>query len=63
MFNNFFFDMKHGQEKLKKFIGDTSADHVIIVVDPPFGGLVELIANSLAKLTKLCKSGQVNSLC
>lgn len=50
--------MKHGQEKLKKFVGDTSADDVMIVIDPPFGGLVELLAKSLNKLTNLCKSSQ-----
>lgn len=53
MFNHHFFDKDTGKLLLQKFIQKSSPKSIAIVMDPPFGGLVQVLAISLKKLWKL----------
>ena len=46
MFNHHFFDAA-SKDNYKRFISDFEADDLAILVDPPFGGLVQLLMYSL----------------
>ncbi|XP_057305849.1 rRNA N6-adenosine-methyltransferase ZCCHC4-like isoform X2 [Hydractinia symbiolongicarpus] len=52
MFNNFFFE-KNGVEKCKGFLSQKSPIETLIIVDPPFGGLVNILAKTLKSLWKM----------
>jgi hypothetical protein len=47
MFNHFFFDGKKGVRRLNKFISSSAGEQIVLVVDPPFGALMELLADTL----------------
>ena len=49
MFNNHFF---HGNKTYLNFI--KNANKTLILIDPPYGGLVKLIANTVKNLTQDC---------
>jgi hypothetical protein len=49
MFNNHFF---HGNKTYLNFI--KSSNKTLILIDPPYGGLVKLIANTVKNLTQDC---------
>lgn len=57
MFNNFFFDGRAGEEALHEFLAtgnegeEVAASEVLFVIDPPFGGLATLLADSIRKLS------------
>jgi len=54
MFNHFFFDLKGGQEKqFNSFVASCKPEETLLVVDPPFGGLVDVLQNTLSKIWKL----------
>ena len=49
MFNNHFF---HGNKTYLDFI--RNSNKILILIDPPYGGLVKLIANTIRNLTTDC---------
>ncbi|XP_055877800.1 rRNA N6-adenosine-methyltransferase ZCCHC4-like isoform X2 [Biomphalaria glabrata] len=53
MFNHHFF-APEGREKVSEFLKE-GKDHVIMVTDPPFGGMVEALASSFTKLSSMWK--------
>lgn len=62
MFNHHFFD-EGGETRVRQFVGE-DVDHVIIVTDPPFGGMVEALASSFLKLSQMrnsCKTDEQGS--
>lgn len=56
MFNHFFYSSE-GLEVCKSFLAH-SPSTTAIVVDPPFGGLAELLAVSIKKLWKMASKGR-----
>ena len=47
MFNHFFQEGERGEDCLDKFIRSSRGEEMALVVDPPFGGFVELLAQTL----------------
>ncbi|XP_071599917.1 rRNA N(6)-adenosine-methyltransferase ZCCHC4 isoform X2 [Heliangelus exortis] len=50
MFNHYFFGGEAACETCRKFLYQDKGERVIMVTDPPFGGLVEALASSFKKL-------------
>ncbi|RMC14268.1 hypothetical protein DUI87_09359 [Hirundo rustica rustica] len=50
MFNHHFFGGEAARETCRKFLCEENGGRVIMVTDPPFGGLVEALASSFKKL-------------
>ncbi|XP_070228328.1 rRNA N6-adenosine-methyltransferase ZCCHC4 isoform X2 [Bos mutus] len=57
MFNHHFFDGKAALEVCKTFLQEDKGEGVIMVTDPPFGGLVEPLAVTFKKLIAMWKEG------
>ncbi|XP_048220772.1 rRNA N6-adenosine-methyltransferase ZCCHC4 isoform X2 [Perognathus longimembris pacificus] len=58
MFNHHFFDGKAALDVCRAFLQEDAGDGVIMVTDPPFGGLVEPLAITFKKLIAIWKEGQ-----
>ncbi|XP_007168513.1 rRNA N6-adenosine-methyltransferase ZCCHC4 isoform X3 [Balaenoptera acutorostrata] len=58
MFNHHFFDGKAALEVCRTFLQKDEGEGVIMVTDPPFGGLVEPLAVTFKKLIAMWKEGQ-----
>ncbi|XP_054712754.1 LOW QUALITY PROTEIN: rRNA N6-adenosine-methyltransferase ZCCHC4-like [Uloborus diversus] len=52
IFNNYFFNGAESKTILKEFLSEQSGEKVAVMLDPPFGGLVDAIACTLKKLNK-----------
>lgn len=52
LFNNHFFNGKASKAKLYEFITESNEGKVAVLLDPPFGGLIDAISFSLKKLNK-----------
>ncbi|XP_074598957.1 rRNA N(6)-adenosine-methyltransferase ZCCHC4-like isoform X2 [Brevipalpus obovatus] len=50
MFNHFFFEGKESQRKFENFLRQCSPGGTCILIDPPFGGLIQAIARSVDKI-------------
>ncbi|XP_068870419.1 rRNA N6-adenosine-methyltransferase ZCCHC4 isoform X2 [Aphelocoma coerulescens] len=55
MFNHHFFGGEAAHETCRKFLYEENGERVIMVTDPPFGGLVEALASSFKKLMAMWK--------
>ncbi|XP_040525123.1 rRNA N6-adenosine-methyltransferase ZCCHC4 isoform X1 [Gallus gallus] len=55
MFNHYFFGGEAAHETCRKFLHQEKDERVIMVTDPPFGGLVEALASSFKKLMAMWK--------
>ncbi|NWS93960.1 ZCHC4 protein, partial [Mionectes macconnelli] len=55
MFNHYFFGGEAAHETCRKFLCEDNGERVILVTDPPFGGLVEALASSFKKLMAMWK--------
>ncbi|XP_048797971.1 rRNA N6-adenosine-methyltransferase ZCCHC4 isoform X1 [Lagopus muta] len=55
MFNHYFFGGEAAHETCRKFLHEEKDERVIMVADPPFGGLVEALASSFKKLMAMWK--------
>ena len=53
MFNHNFFEEDLAKPVLQNFFASTKLDSILVVLDPPFGGLVEVLTASLRKIWKL----------
>ncbi|XP_045140301.1 rRNA N6-adenosine-methyltransferase ZCCHC4 [Echinops telfairi] len=58
MFNHHFFDGQAALEECRAFLQEDEGTGVIMVTDPPFGGLVAPLAVTFKKLIALWKKGQ-----
>ena len=52
MFNNFFFDAGENEIMISEFISGSEPDEILIILDPPFGGLVNVLAKTITSLWK-----------
>lgn len=50
MFNHYFFSGTRSEDIFKKFITEDYGKRVAMVIDPPFGGMVEALACSISKI-------------
>lgn len=55
MFNHYFFGGEAAHETCRKFLHQDNGERLIMVTDPPFGGLVEALASSFKKLMAMWK--------
>ena len=53
MFNHHFFEEDLAKPLLQNFFGNSKLSSTLVVLDPPFGGLVEVLAASVRKIWKL----------
>jgi len=53
MFNHHFFEEKYKNVLLEFFKSSADNHDIVLIMDPPFGGLVEVLANTVKKLWKL----------
>ncbi|XP_078588631.1 rRNA N(6)-adenosine-methyltransferase ZCCHC4-like [Branchiostoma floridae x Branchiostoma japonicum] len=57
MFNHHFFDGDSARDACLKFLHRNHGDGVVMVTDPPFGGLVEVLCHCMKKLCGLWREG------
>eukprot|EP00795_Rhopilema_esculentum_P011912 gene11912-2478_t len=53
MFNNFFFGGEDAKSIFKEFLSNVDSKKIALVMDPPFGGLMSLLASSIGRLRAL----------
>ena len=52
MFNHHFFSGTKAEDVFNRFVTEDSGKSVAMVIDPPFGGMVEALAASVSKIEK-----------
>jgi len=59
LFTAFFYDIENGQKHFKNFIS-TEEQHsrIALIIDPPFGGLTDVIANGIKQLWGFIGTGE-----
>ena len=50
MFNHHFLDCESSEKRLKKFLHAQNGNGVALVIDPPFGGLVEVLGTTIKRI-------------
>uniref|UniRef100_A0A8C5LU77 Zinc finger CCHC-type containing 4 n=1 Tax=Leptobrachium leishanense TaxID=445787 RepID=A0A8C5LU77_9ANUR len=63
MFNHHFFGGEAAQSMCQKFLEEDDGEGVIMVTDPPFGGLVEPLAFSFHRLQEMHRGSSVTDKC
>lgn len=58
MFNNFFFGGEEDEKKVKDFMTGAKRGKLVLVMDPPFGGLMSILSESMKVLLNLSDNGQ-----
>ncbi|CAL8377294.1 unnamed protein product [Gadus morhua 'NCC'] len=58
MFNHHFFDGEASNQVLEAFLTEAEGQKVVMVADPPFGGLVKPLASSFSQITQTWKRMQ-----
>lgn len=59
MFNGFFYSNDEGLQCLRSFIKSSSGpEDILLVVDPPFGGLVTALKTGIEKVWSINESGE-----
>ena len=59
MFNNFFFGGEDAKSTFKEFLSNVDSNKIALVMDPPFGGLISLLASSIGKFRALYETGEL----
>ncbi|XP_061923030.1 rRNA N6-adenosine-methyltransferase ZCCHC4 isoform X1 [Entelurus aequoreus] len=58
MFNHHFFDSEGSSAELQTFLREGDGEKVVMVADPPFGGLVRPLANSFSLMSRTWRTLQ-----
>ncbi|XP_060795167.1 rRNA N6-adenosine-methyltransferase ZCCHC4 [Neoarius graeffei] len=58
MFNHHFFDGKESVDVFLDFLSEEAGNKVVMVTDPPFGGLVKLLGHTFSKISHTWRSLQ-----
>lgn len=58
MFNNYFFGGDAAEKTFSDFIADAKHGKIALVMDPPFGGVMSILAASLKKLLGAVDKGR-----
>ncbi|XP_070541295.1 rRNA N(6)-adenosine-methyltransferase ZCCHC4-like [Ptychodera flava] len=61
MFNHYFFDGEGCQKNCQEFLNRDGGEGVVMVTDPPFGGLVEVLAFTVKRIMGWWKEGTSDS--
>ena len=58
LFTSFFYDTSDGQKYCKRFL-HTEKEHskIVLIIDPPFGGMTDVIANGARQLWTMIGTG------
>ena len=59
MFNSFFYSSS-GEEICRDFLSHEASGKTAIIIDPPFGGLAEVLAKGIKHLWDMAKKGTTN---
>ena len=62
MFNHHFFEGERSERVFSEFVDDPDGKQVVMVTDPPFGGLVEVLATTMKKITEVWKADKTGTL-
>jgi len=62
MFTHFFFDKGAREKTFETFISKCVAEETMIVMDPPFGGLLDVLQQTLSKIWKLFSAESVPTM-
>ena len=57
IFNGFFYNGESGKRCLQDFLCSGDVKHILLISDPPFGGLVSAIGSTIRMLWGLAGSG------
>ena len=57
MFNNYFFGGEVAEKTFRNFIAEVKPGKIALVMDPPFGGMMSILAASLKKLLATVDKG------
>ena len=57
MFNNFFYGGKEAENQFREFLVGAMKGKIALVMDPPFGGLLSILAASIKRLLSVLDVG------
>ena len=57
MFNNFFYGGKEAENQFREFLVGAKKGKIALVMDPPFGGLLSILAASIKRLLSVLDVG------
>lgn len=57
MFNGFFYSGEEGEQSLKRFVQSVPKENILLIVDPPFGGLLNALKTGVEVIWKLLEHG------
>lgn len=57
MFNGYFYSGEDGRQALKDFVKSIQKEQVLLVVDPPFGGLITALKNGINIIWQIIEQG------
>ncbi|XP_076345837.1 rRNA N(6)-adenosine-methyltransferase ZCCHC4 isoform X1 [Tachypleus tridentatus] len=61
MFNHFFFDGETAEATYKNFLLKDDENSLLVMLDPPFGGLVDVISHTLKKIFNTWRNGRCDT--
>lgn len=53
LFNNFFFNGLKDEKTFNNFIEKSPKESIVVLIDPPFGGLIEAMAKTIDKISEI----------
>ena len=56
LFNNYFFDGPKAEKIFTNFVRQSTRDSIVVVMDPPFGGLVQAMANTIENISQMWRN-------
>ena len=59
LFTSFFYDTSDGQKYCEHFLHSETHDKIVLIIDPPFGGMTDIIANTMRQLWMMIGTGKV----
>ena len=57
MFNGYFYSGEDGRQALKDFVKSIQKEQVLLVVDPPFGGLITALKTGINTIWQTIEQG------
>ena len=57
MFNGYFYSGEDGRQALKDFVKSIQKEQVLLVVDPPFGGLITALKTGINTIWQIIEQG------
>jgi ABC-type uncharacterized transport system ATPase subunit len=57
MFNGFFYSENNGRKHLQQFVDSVPHNQVLLIIDPPFGGMLSALRNGVNVIWKTIEQG------